>query len=243
MRISGRTCALSSGVVSHPNPLPFTPADAEQMSADDIVAAAIQAFHPRMAIACSFQQEEAVILDMAFAVRPDVRVFALDTGFLFPETYETWKAYEQRYGITIEAFRGPTPEEQAAEFGDRLWESDPNRCCAIRKVEPLGRALADLDAWITGLRRDQAPTRAGTPKVEFDEARGNWKISPLADWTEDEVWARIRERDLLVNPLHAQGYSSIGCTYCTKPGTGREGRWANLEKTECGLHPAGGPAE
>ncbi len=104
------------------------------MNADDIVAAAIQAFHPRMAIACSFQQEEAVILDMAFAVRPDVRVFALDTGFLFPETYETWKAYEQRYGITIEAFRGPTPEEQAAEFGDRLWESDPNRCCAIRKA-------------------------------------------------------------------------------------------------------------
>jgi phosphoadenosine phosphosulfate reductase len=228
--------------MANPNPLPFTPAEAEQMTADEIVAAAVTAFGPRLSIACSFQQEEAVILDMAFAVRPDVRVFALDTGFLFPETYETWRAYEDRYGITIEAYRGPTPEEQAAEYGERLWERDPNQCCAVRKVEPLGRALAELDAWITGLRRDQAPTRAGTPKVEFDEARGNWKISPLADWTEDDVWARIRERDLIVNPLHGKGYASIGCTYCTKPGTGREGRWASLEKTECGLHPAGGPA-
>ncbi|MFM8829004.1 MAG: phosphoadenosine phosphosulfate reductase family protein, partial [Actinomycetota bacterium] len=124
------------------NPFPFTPAEAEDLTADEIVAAAITAFHPRMAIACSFQQEEAVILDMAFAVRPDVRVFALDTGFLFPETYATWRAYEDRYRITIEAYRGPSPEEQAAEYGDRLWERDPNQCCAIRKVEPLGRALA-----------------------------------------------------------------------------------------------------
>jgi phosphoadenosine phosphosulfate reductase len=224
-------------------PLPFTPAEAETMTADDLVAAAIAAFHPGIALACSFQQEEAVLLDMVCAVRPDARVFALDTGFLFPETYETWKAYEARYGITIEAFRGPIPEDQAAEFGDRLWERDPNACCAIRKVEPLGRALSTLDAWITGLRRDQAPTRAGTPKVEFDEARGNWKFSPLADWTVEDVWARIDERGLIVNPLHQQGYASIGCTYCTAPGTGREGRWASLDKTECGLHPGGGPAK
>ena len=107
-------------------PLPFTPAEAETMTADDLVAAAIAAFHPGIALACSFQQEEAVLLDMVCAARPDARVFALDTGFLFPETYETWKAYEERYGITIEAFRGPSPEEQAAEFGDRLWERDPN---------------------------------------------------------------------------------------------------------------------
>jgi len=223
-------------------PLPFTPAEAETMTADDLVAAAIAAFHPGIALACSFQQEEAVLLDMVCAARPDARVFALDTGFLFPETYETWKAYEERYGITIEAFRGPSPDEQAAEFGDRLWERDPNACCAIRKVEPLGRALSSLDAWITGLRRDQAPTRAGTPKVEFDEARGNWKFSPLADWTVEDVWARIDERGLIVNPLHQQGYASIGCTYCTAPGTGREGRWASLDKTECGLHPGGGSA-
>ena len=211
------------------------------MPAAELVAAALDALHPTIAIACSFQQEEAVLLDMAFSARSDVRVFALDTGVLFPETYATWRGVEERYGIEIEAFRGPSLEEQAAAHGDRLWERDAGACCAIRKVEPLGRALADLDGWITGLRRDQAPTRAGTPKAEFDEARSLWKFSPLADWSLDDVWAYIDERDLPVNPLHAAGYASIGCTHCTKPGSGREGRWAGSEKTECGLHPAGGP--
>lgn len=221
--------------------LPFTPAEAEAMPAAELVAAALDALDPRIAIACSFQQEEAVLLDMAFAARPDARVFALDTGVLFPETYATWRAVEERYGIEVEAYRGPSLEEQAAEHGDRLWERDANACCAIRKVEPLGRALAGLDGWITGLRRDQAPTRAGTPKAEYDEARGLWKFSPLADWSLDDVWAYIDARDLPVNPLHRAGYASIGCTHCTKPGAGREGRWADSGKTECGLHPAGGP--
>ncbi len=210
------------------------------MTAEAIIAAALEAFHPSIALACSFQQEEAVLLEMVFATRPDARVFALDTDVLFPETYDTWRAVEERYGMKIEVFRGPSLAEQAATHGDRLWETDPNACCGIRKVEPLGRALGALDAWITGLRRDQAPTRANTQKVEYDDNRGIWKISPLADWTLDDVWAYIRERDLPVNPLHAAGYSSIGCTHCTKPGAGREGRWASSEKTECGLHPAGG---
>lgn len=222
------------------NPLPFTPDEAELLTADVIIAAALEAFQPSIALACSFQQEESVLLEMAFAARADTRVFALDTGVLFPETYALWQTVEQRYNTTIESFHGPTLAEQAAAHGDRLWETDPNACCGLRKVEPLGRALGALDAWITGLRRDQAPTRANTRKVEYDEARGIWKISPLADWTLDDVWAYINERDLPVNPLHAAGYSSIGCTHCTKPGAGREGRWANSEKTECGLHPAGG---
>jgi phosphoadenosine phosphosulfate reductase len=226
-------------VTAH-NPLPFAPADAETLSAEELIAAALEAFHPRISLACSFQQEEAVLLEMVFAARPDARVFALDTGVLFPETYATWKAVEERYGVTIESFHGPTLAEQAAAHGEALWERDPNACCGIRKVEPLGRALGELDAWITGIRRDQAPTRANTPKVEYDEARGIWKFSPLADWSEDDVWAYIRARDLPVNPLHEQGYASIGCTHCTKPGAGREGRWASSEKTECGLHPAGG---
>ncbi len=226
--------------MSEQNPLPFAPADAEQMTAEAIIAAALEAFHPSIALACSFQQEEAVLLEMVFAARPDARVFALDTDVLFPETYDTWRAVEERYGMKIEVFRGPSLADQAAVHGDRLWETDPNACCGIRKVEPLGRALGALDAWITGLRRDQAPTRANTQKVEYDDNRGIWKISPLADWTLDDVWAYIRERDLPVNPLHAAGYSSIGCTHCTKPGAGREGRWASSEKTECGLHPAGG---
>ncbi len=210
------------------------------MTAELIIAAALEAFHPSIALACSFQQEEAVLLEMVFAARPDARVFALDTDVLFPETYDTWRAVEERYDTQIEVFRGPSLADQAATHGDRLWETDPNACCGIRKVEPLGRALGALDAWMTGLRRDQAPTRANTQKVEYDDNRGIWKISPLADWTLDDVWAYIRERDLPVNPLHAAGYSSIGCTHCTKPGAGREGRWANSEKTECGLHPAGG---
>ncbi len=226
--------------MSEQNPLPFAPADAEQMAAEAIIAAALEAFHPSIALACSFQQEEAVLLEMVFAARPDARVFALDTDVLFSETYDTWRAVEERYDIKIEVFRGPSLADQAAAHGDRLWETDPNACCGIRKVEPLGRALGALDAWITGLRRDQAPTRANTQKVEYDDNRGIWKISPLADWTLDDVWAYIRERDLPVNPLHAAGYSSIGCTHCTKPGAGREGRWASSEKTECGLHPAGG---
>ncbi len=211
------------------------------MTADAIIAAALEAFHPGISLACSFQQEESVLLEMVFSVRPDARVFALDTDILFAETYDTWRAVEKRYDTKIEVFRGPTLDEQAAAHGDRLWQTAPNTCCGIRKVEPLGRALSELDAWITGLRRDQAPTRATTQKVEFDDGRGIWKISPLANWTLDDVWAYIRERDLPVNPLHAQGYASIGCTHCTTPGAGREGRWADTEKTECGLHPAGGP--
>ncbi|MGI9117476.1 MAG: phosphoadenylyl-sulfate reductase [Gaiellales bacterium] len=220
---------------------PITPAEAEALPASSLVAAALEAFHPRISVACSFQQEEAVLLDMVFSVRPDARVFALDTDVLFPETYATWQAIESRYGVQIERFRGPTLEEQAAAHGDRLWETDPNACCALRKVEPLGRALEPLDAWITGIRRDQAPTRAATPKAEFDHSSNRWKFSPLADWTVDDVWAYIEVRDLPVNPLHRQGYASIGCTHCTKPGSGREGRWADSEKTECGLHPSGGP--
>lgn len=215
------------------------PVRAETLDAADLVAEALAVFHPRVALACSFQREESVLLDLVFAVRPDARVFALDTDVLFPETYATWLAVEQRYDTRVEVFRGPSLAEQAAEHGDRLWERDPDGCCALRKVEPLNRALGDLDAWITGLRRDQAPTRAGTPKAEFDERRGLWKFSPLADWTIDDVDAYIAERDLPINPLHAQGYASIGCTHCTKPGSGREGRWSGSVKTECGLHPAG----
>jgi phosphoadenosine phosphosulfate reductase len=171
-----------------------------------------------------------------FAARPDARVFALDTHVLFPETYAIWDVVEKRYGTTIERFEGPTLEEQAAVHGDALWERDPNACCAIRKVEPLGRALAGFDAWITGVRREQSPTRANARKIEWDAAHGLWKLNPLADWSGRDVWNRIHERDLPYNLLHDQGYASIGCTHCTKPGAGRDGRWTGSDKTECGLH-------
>jgi len=163
-------------------------------------------------------------------------VFALDTHVLFPETYAVWREIERRYGIAIQVYEGPSLGRQAAIHGESLWERNPDLCCSIRKIGPLGAALSGLDGWITGVRRDQSPTRAGTPKLGWDERHEIWKASPLADWTDDDVWAYVQARDLPVNELHERGYASIGCTHCTAPGTGREGRWAGGDKTECGLH-------
>jgi phosphoadenosine phosphosulfate reductase len=210
--------------------------DYEAMEAEEILGAVLEAFPGRVSLACSFQKEESVLLDMLFALEPAARVFALDTHVLFPETYAVWREVERRYGIAVEVYQGPSLGRQAAAHGDALWERNPTLCCAIRKVGPLGLALADLDAWITGMRRDQSPTRANSPKLGWDEQHELWKASPLADWDDERCWAYIEERDLPVNALHAKGYESIGCTHCTQPGAGREGRWAGLEKTECGLH-------
>jgi phosphoadenosine phosphosulfate reductase len=167
---------------------------------------------------------------------PQARVFALDTHVLFPETYAVWRQLEQRYGIRIEVFEGPSLGRQAAIHGEALWERNPDLCCSIRKIGPLGASLSGLHGWITGVRRDQSSSRTATPKLGWDDRHELWKASPLADWTDDDVWAYIRERDLPVNPLHERGYASIGCTHCTTPGTGREGRWVGSGKTECGLH-------
>jgi phosphoadenosine phosphosulfate reductase len=210
--------------------------DYEALAPERILGAFLEAFPGRVSLACSFQKEEAVLLDMLFALEPKARVFALDTHVLFPETYAVWRAVEKRYGTRVEVYEGPSLGRQAAIHGDELWKENPELCCAIRKVEPLGRALADLDAWITGLRRDQSPTRANAPKAGWDETHELWKANPLADWSDDDCWAYVRERDLPYNRLHDRGYASIGCTHCTQPGTGREGRWTGSDKTECGLH-------
>jgi phosphoadenosine phosphosulfate reductase len=210
--------------------------DLEHLTAEEVLTHALERFHPRMSMACSFQKEETVLLDMLMRIEPEARVFALDTHVLFPETYALWRDLERRYGIEVEIFEGPTLAQQAAEHGDALWARDPAACCQIRKVEPLGRALEGLRAWITGIRREQSPTRAGAAKLEWDDGHGLWKANPLADWTERDVWAYIVERDLPYNELHDRGYASIGCTHCTRPGNGREGRWAGRSKTECGLH-------
>ena len=210
--------------------------DVEALSAEEVVDLAVDRLHPRLALACSFQKEEAVLLDMLLTREPSARVFALDTHVLFPETYAVWREIEKRYGIEVEVFEGPSLGRQAAVHGDALWERNPALCCSIRKVAPLTRALAGLDGWITGVRRDQSPTRADTPKLGWDDRHELWKASPLADWTDEDVWSYVHERGLPYNPLHERGYASIGCTHCTQPGTGREGRWSGLEKTECGLH-------
>jgi phosphoadenosine phosphosulfate reductase len=187
----------------------------------------LAAAHERLVFLCSFQKEESVILDELLAVAPHVRVVTIDTGVLFDETVATWRAFEERFGVTIEA--------QPA-LSTPPW-TGPEHCCGAAKVAALERALAGADAWVTGLRREQGPTRAATQLVELDARRGGIaKYNPLALWTERDLWARIHERDLPYHPLHDEGYASIGCAPCTDRGDGRDGRWAGTAKSECGLH-------
>jgi phosphoadenosine phosphosulfate reductase len=195
--------------------------------AEDVVAEAVERFHPRLVLACSFQKEESVLIDMLMRVAPDARVFTIDTGVLFPETYAAWKQVEERYGLKVEVYDASNPE--------RPWTGG-DHCCSAHKVAALEQALAGVDAWMTGIRREQAPTRANAQHVERDEKRGIWKFNPLAEWTDKDVWNYIAKHDLPYNPLHDQGYDSIGCAPCTLPGAGREGRWAGTEKIECGIH-------
>jgi phosphoadenosine phosphosulfate reductase len=206
------------------------------MSAEEVLGLCLENFPGKVALACSFQKEETVLLDMLFAAEPKARVFAIDTHYLFPETYELWHAVEERYETKVEAFAGPSREELAATHGERLWEGKPDLYLAVAKVAPLNRALGGLDAWVTGIRRDQAPTRADAPKLGWDAAHELWKANPLADWSAEDCWAYIRERRLPYNALHDRGYDSIGDTHSTIPGAGRQGRWAGTGRTECGLH-------
>jgi len=191
-----------------------------------VLAQALREHHPKLVLACSFQKEESVLIDMLMALEPQARVFTIDTGVLFPETYEVWKQVEQRYGLKIEV-----------HDAGGAW-TGPENCCGERKVAALERALEGATAWITGVRREQAPTRAATEQVEWDDKRGVVKFNPLADWSEKDVWRYLHQHDLPYHPLHDRGYASIGCAPCTLPGSGREGRWAGLDKTECGLHVA-----
>ena len=205
------------------------PSDVESLSAQEIVGFCLDTFPGRVSLACSFQKEESVLLDMLFAVEPKARVFAIDTHHLFPETYELWREVERRYDTKVERFEGAPVE-------DGLWETKPDLYLAIAKVEPLNRALLDLDCWITGIRREQAATRANAPKLGWDAAHELWKANPLADWSDDDCWDYIRDRGLPYNALHDRGYGSIGDVHSTLPGVGREGRWAGTDRTECGIH-------
>jgi phosphoadenosine phosphosulfate reductase len=193
---------------------------------DRFLAAVGERHGDRLVMLCSFQKEESILVDSLVRVAPRTRIVTIDTGVLFPETLDTWRRFEERYGVRIEV-------EDAAG----AW-TGPDHCCGDAKVAALERALAGAEAWVTGIRREQAPTRAGAEESEFDERRGIHKYNPLAAWTEKDLWRVIHSRDLPYHPLHDRGYASIGCATCTAPGSGREGRWAGLEKTECGLHVA-----
>jgi phosphoadenosine phosphosulfate reductase len=203
-----------------------TPDPIQTASAEDVIAYAVDRFHPRLTLACSFQKEESVLVHMLTEIEPAAHVFMIDTGVLFPETLQTWRAFEDRFRVRIEALD--------ARSDDGPWTAD--RCCGQAKVDALDRALGDVDAWITGIRREQAPTRVGAPKLEHDPKRGIWKVNPLVDWSEKDVWNYIYSHDLPYHSLHDRGYGSIGCVPCTQPGEGRAGRWAGEDKTECGIH-------
>ena len=206
------------------------------MSAHEVLAYAVERFHPSMKVACSFQKSASVIMHMLLQIEPGARFFTLDTGVLFPETYATWRALEERFGIEVETSQGLSLARQAELHGPSLWDSDPDKCCELRKVKPLRETLAPLDAWVSGVRRTDTNGRADTQKLTWDRKHGLWKVNPIADWSEDDVWEYLTLHDIPYHPLHDRGYASIGCTHCTEPGTGREGRWAGRDKVDCGLH-------
>jgi phosphoadenosine phosphosulfate reductase len=197
------------------------------VDAQETLSQAVERHHPRLVMACSFQKEESVLIDLLMGIEPSARVFTIDTGVLFPETYEVWRQIEDRYGLRVEVMDAGPPNGTPWSAGN---------CCGARKVEALELALTGVEAWITGIRREHSPTRADSESVEWDSARGVWKFNPLANWTSEDVWRYVNDRDLPYHPLHDRGYESIGCAPCTLPGNGREGRWAGQEKTECGLH-------
>lgn len=224
-------------------------AELEGKSAQEVLTWALEQYHPNIALASSFGAEDMVLIDMLVKINPKARIFTLDTGRLNQETYDVMDRCREQYGLDSLKICFPDTERVEAMVRERginlFYESVENRklCCHVRKVEPLERALQGLSAWITGLRREQAVTRVGLPKIELDEAHGNIvKLNPLADWTTDQVWAYIHENHVPYNRLHDQGYPSIGCEPCTRAVESgediRAGRWwwELPEYKECGLH-------
>jgi phosphoadenylyl-sulfate reductase (thioredoxin) len=215
--------------------------DLETQSAEDILAWAADHFPGRLTFATSLGIEDCVVTDMIAGRHFPITLFTLDTGLLFQETYSLWERIEERYGVTIARVSPQhTVEEQAAHEGPELWTRDPDRCCDLRKMQPLRSTLTGYDAWITAIRRDQTPERANAAVVSWDGRFGLIKVNPLVRWTFDEVKAYVREHNVPYNPLHDQHYPSIGCIPCTSPVAPgedpRSGRWRGTEKTECGLH-------
>jgi phosphoadenosine phosphosulfate reductase len=212
----------------------------EPMDAEEVIRWAIESFQPGLYFACSFQKTTSVVIDIAQSIEPETRFFYLDTDLLFEQTYATRDALAARYGIEFDRYHNISVEEQARLYGDKLWQRQPDACCGIRKVEPMRDALAGVDCWVSGVRRVDSQTRAGAAKFGWDKRFGLWKLNPLADWSDEQVWNYINEHNVPYNPLHDAGYPSIGCTHCTRPpgnGAGpRDGRWANADKTECGLN-------
>jgi phosphoadenosine phosphosulfate reductase len=218
----------------------------EAASSSDILDWAARTFAPRVTFGIGFGVEGCVLIHLIAERKLPIDLFTLDTGLLFPETYELWTALETRYGVRIRPVRPvQTVEVQALHWGPQLWARDPNKCCELRKVEPLRRAIAGMEAWISAIRRDQTPERATAPVVAQDKRFGVVKINPLVRWTAKDIWKFVFANEVPYNRLHDEGYPSIGCHPCTTPvGEGedpRSGRWRGQSKNECGLH-VGQPA-
>ena len=215
--------------------------DLEGRSAEDILEWAASHFGKGLTFATGFGAEGCVLIDLIGKHNIPIDIFTLDTGLLFQETYDLWHRLESQCNIKI---RGIKPEldvdQQAAMHGDRLWERAPDTCCNIRKVVPLKATLANVDAWVTAIRRDQTAERANAQIVEWDHKFNIAKINPLVAWTKNDVWQHILTNKVPYNPLHDKGYPSIGCWPCTsqvKQGEDdRAGRWRGNSKNECGLH-------
>jgi phosphoadenosine phosphosulfate reductase len=234
-------------VVTQPGAVKDLAVQVEPMTADQVVRWALDRFGRKIVLASSFGAEDVVLIDLLMKADPKARIVTLDTGRLHQETYNVMEAVRERYGAAIDVFFPQADAVQAMVAGRGLnlfYQSVENRklCCGVRKLEPLRRALAGLDAWMTGLRREQSVTRTDVHKVEWDEANQIVKVNPLADWTLDEVWQYIRGNNIPYNALHDRGFSSIGCAPCTRavqPGEDqRAGRWwwEHPETKECGLH-------
>ena len=215
-------------------------AEVERMSAEEAIAWAIETFHPRLRFAVSFQKTSSVIVDLVHRLAPDARFFYVDTGLLFEETYATRDALAERYGIEFERITDGWLAEQGTAPDANLLRSDQDACCADRKVELMRQALGEVSCWASGIRRADSETRARAAKFGWDERFGLWKLNPLADWDDKRLWNYIKDHHVPYNPLHDQGYPSIGCMPCTtvapEGADPRAGRWAGTDRTECGIH-------
>lgn len=214
----------------------------EGKAPEEAIKWAVENFEKKeLSLACSFGAEDVVLVDMLVKIKPDARIFYLDTDLLFKETHAVMEQIKAKYGVAPERYGAKrTLEEMEKEFGPELWKKEPDKCCDIRKMVPLAEALSELRCWITGIRRDQSPTRANAPVVSWDAKFGLVKVNPLVRWTNKDVWDYIAKNNVPYCELHDKNFPSIGCEPCTRPVAPgedpRAGRWAGFQKTECGLH-------
>jgi phosphoadenosine phosphosulfate reductase len=219
----------------------------EGKSPETILRWGLENFAPDIALATGFGPEGVVLMHLVSRIAPETTIFYLDTGLLFKETYELRDRLQEHLKLRFTPVSGLSVEEQAEQYGPRLWSYEPNQCCYLRKVAPLRQFLSTQQAWITAIRRDQTRQRANAGLVEWDKANKLVKLNPLAHWTSQQVWAHIMAEKLPYNPLHDQGYPSIGCWPCTQAVAAgadpRSGRWNGFTKNECGIHLQSFPQE